>query len=145
MDSFGQWNYSVDRDATARAYGQTEKGGADTCDCAPCRNFRVARDNAFPAEFLALLDKLGVDPNKDGEVYHNGRIASGRHDYAGWFHFIGSLAETGDFSPVRLGDGFTAWMCDASAPRLASLAGLPVVQLEFHAESVPWLLDEPEP
>ena len=105
----------------------------------------MARANAFPAEFLALLDQLGVDPNKDGEVYHNGRITPGRHDHAGWIHFIGSLAETGDFAPVRLGDGFTVWMCGASAPRLASLAGLPVVQLEFHAESVPWLLDAPEP
>ena len=145
MASFGQWTYSVDRDATALAYGRAEKGGADTCDCVPCRNFRVARANAFPAEFRALLDQLGVDLNKDGEVYHNGRIAPGRHDYAGWFHFVGTLPETGDFSPVCLGEGFTAWMCGATAPRLASLTGLPVVQLEFHAESVPWLLDEPEP
>lgn len=105
----------------------------------------MARGNAFPAKFLALLDQLGVDSNKDGEVYHNGRIAPGRHDYAGWFHFIGNLSEPGDFSPVRLGDGFTVWMCYATAPRLASLTGLPAVQLEFHAESVPWLLDEPEP
>jgi hypothetical protein len=36
-------------------------------------------------------------------------------------------------------------MCNATAPRLATLAGLPAVQLEFHAEGVPWLLDEPEP
>ena len=27
----------------------------------------------------------------------------------------------------------------------ADLKGLPVVQLEFHAEAVPWLLAEPEP
>ena len=64
----------------------------------------MARANAFPAEFLALLDQLGIDSHKDGEVYHNGRLAPGCHDYAGLFHFIGSLPETGDFSPVRLGD-----------------------------------------
>jgi hypothetical protein len=30
MPSIGQWNYSVDRDATASAYGRSEKGGVDT-------------------------------------------------------------------------------------------------------------------
>ena len=145
MASFGQSIYSVDRAATERAYSEAEKGGTDTCDCVPCRNFREARATAFPTAFLALLDQLGIDPNKDGEVYHNGRMAPGRHDYAGWFHFVGNLTETGDFSPISLGEGFTAWMCDASAPRLTTLEGLPAVQLEFHAEGVPWLLDEPEP
>jgi hypothetical protein len=80
MACFGQWTYTVDRDATALAYRLVEKGGVDTCGCAACRNFRVARLNAFPAEFRALLDQLGIDPNKDGEVYHNGRIALGHHD-----------------------------------------------------------------
>ena len=145
MASFGQWTYDVDRDATALAYGRSAKGWADTCDCAPCRNFRAARSKAFPAGFVALLDQLGIDPTKDGEVYHNGRMAPFRHDYGGWFHFIGSLTESGDFPSVRFEEGFTAWMCAASAPRLASLNGSPVVQLEFHAESVPWLLEEPEP
>ena len=85
-----------------------------------------------------------IDPNKDGEVYHNACVTPGRHDCAGWFHFVGTPLETGDFSPTCLGEGFTVWMCGATAPRLASLKGLPVVQLEFHAESVPWLLDEPK-
>jgi hypothetical protein len=144
MSSFGQWQYTADRDATILAYGRTERGGADTCDCVDCRNFRVARADAFPAEFLALLDKLGIDPRKDAEVYHNARLAPGRHDYGGWYHFVGSLDQTGDFPPVDLGDGFSVWMCHASAPRLPSLEGMQVVQVKFHAEAVPWLLDEPE-
>jgi hypothetical protein len=77
-------------------------------------------------------------------VYHNAHLAPGRHDYGGWYHFIGSLDETGDFPPIGLGDGFTACMCHASAPRLLSLEGAPVVQIEFHAETVLWLLDEPQ-
>src|SRR5262245_5720947 len=51
---------------------------------------------------------------------------------------------TGDFPPVDLGDGFSVWMCHASGPRLPSLEGMRVVQVEFHAEAVPWLLDEAE-
>jgi len=98
----------------------------------------------FPGEFLALMDRLGIDPLKDGEVSHIARLAPGRHHYRGWYHFVGTLEETGDFPPVDLGVGFAVWMCHASAPCLRSLRGLPVVQLEFHAESVPWLLDEEE-
>jgi hypothetical protein len=145
MSNFGKWKFTADRDATINAYRQTTRGGVDTCDCATCRNFRLAREHIFTEAFLRLLDELGIDPLKDGEVYYNARLSFGLHDYAGWYHFIGALNETGDFPAVQLGDGFTAWMCLASAPRLASLENAPTVQLEFHAEKVPWRLNEPEP
>src|SRR5262245_30546210 len=116
MSGFGQWKYTADREATILAYGRTERGRADTCDCAGCRNFRVARAACFPARFLALLDELGIDPRKDAEVYHNGGGS-----YGGWYHFVGTLGETGDW--VDLGDGFSVWMCHAWAPRLPSLEG----------------------
>jgi hypothetical protein len=143
MSDLDEWKYHADRDATILAYGRTERGGADTCDCAGCRNFRAARADCFPAEFIALFGQLGIDPRKDAEVYHNARIAPGRHDYGGWYHFIGTLDETGG-PPVKLGPDFSVRMCPASAPRLPSLDGKQAVQLEFHAEAVPWLLDEPE-
>jgi putative endonuclease len=144
MSSFGEWKYIADRDATIIAYRRAERGGADTCDCVRCRNFRVARAHVFSDKFLTLLDRLGIDPPKDAEVYHNARLTAGRHNYDGWYRFIGSLDETGDFPPIGLGDGFTMRMCHASAPRLPSLEGAPVVQIEFDSETVPWLLDEPE-
>jgi len=71
MSGFGDWKYTADRDATISAYGRTECGGGDTCDCANCRNFRVARTRVFPDKFLTLLDQLVIDPLKDAEVYHN--------------------------------------------------------------------------
>jgi hypothetical protein len=108
------------------------------------QEFQISASAGVPAEFLALLDRLGIDPLKDGEVSHIARLAPGRHIYGGWYHFVGTLEETGDFPPVDLGVGFAVWMCHASAPRLRSLQGIPVVQLEFHNKSVPWLLDEEE-
>ena len=87
---------------------------------------------------------VGIDPRKDAEVYHNARIAPGRHDYGGWYHFIGTLGEIGESTPVKLGPLFSVGLCPASAARLPSLEGKQVVQLEFHAEAVPWRLDEPE-
>ena len=145
MAEFGQWKYNADRDATIAAYAQEPHGFTKKCGCAVCRNFELARERVFPPEFLALLNKLGIDPHKEAEAYHNGRLASGFHDYGGWYHFIGTLEETGDFPPVDFGGSFCAWMCRASAPRLASLKSANAVQLEFHSEAVPWLLDEPEP
>jgi hypothetical protein len=98
----------------------------------------------YPAEFLRFLELLGIDHRKDGEVYHNARLAPGQHDYGGWFHFVGSLDTTGDFPVVTMGDGFTAWLRPKAAPELPSLKGLPLVELEFHATKVPWVLDEAE-
>ena len=145
MTSFGQWEYSANRDATILAYARAERGGAETCNCASCRNFRVARDCVLPVGFVALLDQLGIDLRKDAEVYQIARVAPGRHDYGGWYHFVGTLEQAGDFAAIDFGDGFTAWMCHASAPRLESLRGLPAVQVEFSAKDVPCLLAEPEP
>jgi hypothetical protein len=91
-----------------------------------------------------FLESLGIDPTKDGEVYHNCRLAPGKHHYGGWFHFVGSLDVRGDFSPVHFGDDFCAYLCEKGAPCLPELKDLPLVQLEFTAAAVPWRLNEPE-
>ena len=146
MDFADRWKYSVDRDATVVAYAQIASGYSDSCDCSGCRNFRLVREQVFPPDFIKALDALGIDPNKDGEIYYLGPTASGRHTYGGWYHFIGTLEESRtDRPPIDFGNGFTAWLQSASAPRLASLKDKPVVQLEIQCESVPWLLDEPPP
>ena len=145
MAQFGQWKYSADRDATIRAYAQEEKGFTQKCGCAECRNFSLVRGRVFPPAFLTVLSDLGIDPEKEAEVYRNACLAPGRHDYGGWYHFVGTLDEIGDFPPVDFGGGFAAWMCRSSAFRLPSLRAMNVVQLEFHSDAVPWLLDEPEP
>ena len=145
MAQFGEWQYTCDRAATVDAYRRAADGGSQTCKCAGCRNFVAARLQVFPAPFLALLDSLGIDPVKDGEVYHLARGSTGRHIYGGWYHFVGTLEVTGDFAAVNFGDGFTSHLCRASAPRLDALVGQPVVQLEFHTDGVPWVLQEHEP
>ena len=145
MQQFGQWRYECDRDATAAAHAQATAGGASTCSCSGCRNFVAVREGVFPAEFRTLLDALGIDPAKDGEVYHVARTGPGLHLYGGWYHFVGALHTTGDFAEIGFGQGFFCSMCVASAPPIETLVGLPVVQLEFRADGIPWVLDEPEP
>ena len=144
MTRFGQWQFECDPEATRIAYSRVDRGGADSCTCNGCRNFIAARSQIFPKAFLEFLASVGIDSTKDGEAYRMARIAPGRHDYGGWFHFVGELNVDGDFGTVDFGNGFTAWLCKAYAPRLSSLKVLPVVQVEFHSESVPWVLNEPE-
>jgi hypothetical protein len=142
MSKFGEWEYICDRQATEEAYTRAVGGGSTACSCNGCRNFVAARHTAFPATFIELLKSWGIDSRKDGEVYHNARLASGLHDYGGWFHFIGKLEKTGDFQAVELRPGFTAWLLKASAPPLDVLHGLPLVEVQFHTDRVPWVLDE---
>ena len=142
MPSFGLWAFTCDRQATLEAYARIERGGSDTCSCNGCRNFSAARLQVFPPEFLSFLDTVGIDSCKDGEVYHNAQLSLGRHDYGGWFHFVGTLDKTGDFPVIELAEGFDAWLCRKGAPALRELDGLPLVQVEFHAHRVPWVLPE---
>jgi hypothetical protein len=145
MPEFGQWKFTVDREATVKAYAEASAGGSDTCKCIWCRNFRLTRSEVFPEEFLRFLDELGIDARKDAEVFGCGRTASGRHFYGGWYHFIGRLEETGDFAPVAFGEDFSAYLLRASAPRLSTLKKAEVVELGFNSQAVPWRLDEPDP
>jgi hypothetical protein len=142
---FGEWEFTCNVQATVDAYARIEAGGSDTCTCIWCRNFRLVRDRIYPQPFLTLLESVGIDSRKDGEVYHNGEIEPGKHYYAGWFHFIGSLDKTGDFPVVRFAPGFSAYLCRKGAPELSVLKGLSLVQVEFQAEHVPWVLAEKSP
>lgn len=141
---FEGWDFVVDRDATRAAYKAAERGGSQECECAGCRNFCDARSVVFSSKFLAFLDELGIDPRKDAEVVHIQRVAPGMHHYSGWFHFVGTLNKSAD-TVTNFGDGFSVWMCPSFAPRLASLRGKEVVQLEFETPNVPWLIDAEEP
>jgi hypothetical protein len=143
--TFGQWRYSCDVAATVAAYQRAATGDWGICSCSGCRNFAVARPSVFPSPFLLLLNTLGIDPSMEGEIYHVYRVSPGKHNYGGWFHFVGVLEEPSDFPPVKLDDTFSTWMRQyQGAPCLKSLKGLPLVQLEIDAMAVTWCLDEEE-
>lgn len=65
---FGEWEFSCDRQATMDAYARAIHGRSDVCVCNGCRNFVAARGQAYPHAFKELLDSLGIDSRKDGEV-----------------------------------------------------------------------------
>ncbi|HLY98969.1 MAG TPA: hypothetical protein VKT33_07880 [Candidatus Angelobacter sp.] len=58
------------------------------------------RETVYPEDFRRLLDQIGIDFRKEGEVYEC--VADGSFRiYGGWFYFAGQLVEPGQ----RLTDG----------------------------------------
>jgi hypothetical protein len=131
-----------DREATVTAYRAVQSGGADQCTCVYCRNFAVQRANVYPPDFRALLDQLGIDPRKEGEVYD----VAGAHEFkarptGGWFYFVGELLEKGE--RLMQADDFQYWF-QPSFPRPPACFGEHVAAIEFLAR-VAWVLDESPP
>ena len=61
----GDQTIRYDRDATAAVYRPLEHGFAETCECIFRKNFAAQRNLISPDSFRALLDQLGIDPNKE--------------------------------------------------------------------------------
>jgi hypothetical protein len=142
--SLQDWEILYDREATRAAYSRITAGGAEFCNCAPCRNWVLSRHELLPVKFRDLLDRLGIPVERDAEVYHNARLESGLHSYGGWYHFVGKVERGERENASRLSfPPFTVY--PHSRPVLVPqvFAGQPVVQLEFECE-VPWLSDVPE-
>jgi hypothetical protein len=118
-------------------------------------NFAAARTQIYPAQVLALFEKLGISPNREVEVYHMARLSSGRHLYGGWFHFVGSIL-SGSEAWKQVGENlrqpdleevdenFSLGFTSRLGLVREVFAGSPLVQLEFAAK-VPWVLPSTEP
>ena len=128
-----------DREATAAAYGNLLFGDADRCKCVYCRNFAAQRATVYSQAFRAFLDQLGIDPQKEGEVYDMAGPDERRvRPTGGWFYFVGELIEKGE-RLVQDGD-FQYWF-QPSFPRPPAAFGKEVAAIEFSVQ-VPWVLDE---
>jgi hypothetical protein len=135
MESLGPWRYVADRAATIGAY---ESAPLYDCGCIWCRNFALGQMSVFPPAFLALLDRLGIDPLKPAEVFEAGGL------YVGWYHFVGQIEAgvSGDRT-FEMAPEFSVFMRPTRGePR--SINAEKLVLLEFHTNNVPWLLDEPD-
>lgn len=147
--AFGKWRLVCNPDATRQANVQIRTGGPETCGCRDCLNFVASRDTAYPEAILSLFTQLGIDPRHEAEIYHMGRLGSGKHLYGGWFHFVGAIAsEAGAVGPFDMEQGddaaFRIFFANKASMLPDAFVGQPVVQLEFVAQ-VPWSLGSPEP
>jgi len=128
-----------DRDATVAAYAHLQRGSAEMCGCNVCRNFLAQRDGVYPQHFLRLLDQMGIDLTKEGDLYEEGPLADNVQPCAGWFYFVGQVVEAGE-RLTEMGKDFQCFIRGAGATSVTKLFGDSVCALEFTAR-VPWVLD----
>ena len=134
-----------DREQTVKAYKQIDKSWADECKCVHCRNFIAQRETAFPASFLDLLNHLGIDSSKEGEVYGCYPMPSGKRQYGGWFFLSGLLLEAGELRVTKDGiDYFVIGPGRMPSPHPRDAFGPNPLALDFTIE-IPWVLLNEDP
>ncbi len=150
---YKDWKFEVDTDFTRNMYSKFPSGGANQCECRDCKNFAANRNEAYPYEIKELFTKIGIDYNKESEVYHHIRLESGLHFYGGWFHFKGKFINGNDCRIFHSPEAYTFNMTDitenfrigftlGNSPSLfESLDGL--IQIEFET-NIPWIISEEE-
>ncbi len=85
---------NVDVDATRAMYERIESGGDQgRCACEPCQYFAAHLSEAFPADFLSLLERLGIDKTKGNETWWLDDLAPGWRYYHGSFDFVGTVCQ----------------------------------------------------
>jgi len=129
-----------DREQTRKAYSAMRGGDAERCGCSYCKNFAAQRRTVYPEHFRVLLDQLGIDPEKEGEVYEYGPEGSLR-GYGGWFYFVGELIKAGERMIDPTG-GLRYFFADAkSLPRPSVDFGGSILAIEFLTK-LPWVISE---
>lgn len=137
----GDQTIVCDREATAAVYASLDGGYAEKCGCVFCRNFAAQRDVVYPASFRAVLEQLGIDPNKEGEAFEYGPVEDGCHLYGGWFYLVGELPAAGERNVEASDSHHFDFFFTRSHPKATAFGGGPVLGLEFTAH-VRWVLPE---
>lgn len=168
--NFYDWQLITDREATRNAYSilaETDK----KCTCSACQNFWQVGKVIFPPDVIKLFELLGVTWRFPVEIHHNCQLSPGKHNYGGWYHFVGSFKgeESNKRIPTKMKRlEFTPWPKITTiesynirlksvnedfqigfSNRLACVSsafkGLDIVQCDFNVNNVPWELAEEEP
>ena len=129
---FENWTIEYDKTATQSLYDSIPIGSAEECLCADCVHFAKNRTKAFPLPFLEFLQTVGVDPQKEAEIYtlhdFNGDAVK---SYQGWFHLIGNIL-TDSGKEVKIGkNGFYAILLAKRDLIPEKWRDYPIIQIEF--------------
>jgi hypothetical protein len=137
----GPWHVKVDREATVRAHAAMRSGGAEECRCGPCKNFAAQRPIEYPSGFLDLLSRLGIDRNREIEVYAFESERADGLEYCGWFYFVG-FVEADPTEPDRANGpypyAFRYYLKNGPAYAVEQFANLPVSRVKFQFLCLPW-------
>ena len=135
----GDQTIRYSRQETAAVYATLKHGDTERCGCISCQNFALQRNVAYPDSFRSLLDELGIDPNKEGEVFEYGPIADGYHLYGGWFNLIGELVVAGERNCLTPDLPQFEFFFTAKCPDAPAFGGGTRLAIEFTTR-VKWVL-----
>jgi hypothetical protein len=143
MDSltYRWWRADFDREATIRAHAAMPSGGAEDCNCQTCKNYVAQKPVPFPLDFLELLSRLGIDPNKEIEVYEMEPDAPRGVEYYGWYYFVGHVEvepEAPDPGNGPIVTEFSYYLAPGRAYAVEQFADQPVSRVEFQCLRLPW-------
>ena len=156
---FKNFSVEIDAEATRRAYEGVHRVD-EGCDCAGCRNFTLAIGDALGEGGRRLFTSVGVeDPAKATESCVDLPHGDGTFLYGAWYHLCGRIrrrfeavpdatsAEWGEARERRVGERAHISFVDGRKiiGREAAFGDAAIVQMELSAETVQWVLDEPNP
>jgi hypothetical protein len=125
--TYGPWQITLDRAATVAAHAVMPTGGAEECSCSDCANFARQKPMRYPQEFLDLLERLGIDPNLEIEVWSWETERMDSRQYAGWFYFIGHVEGQG----LRNVGSFEWFLSEGPNFMVKEFEGQPISKVEF--------------
>jgi hypothetical protein len=136
----GDQTIRFDQTLTRTAYKAVPCGDAERCGCSYCLNFAAQRSSAYPGPFRSILEKIGIDPDKEGEVYELGPEGDSRI-FGGWFYFAGEVTEAGERNSTLA--NFEYWFANGRGlPKPVADFGEHVAAVEFITR-LPWVLPYP--
>jgi hypothetical protein len=133
--------FRYDPEATAAIYARLRTGWAEDCGCVGCRNLLAQRDEVYPSAFRELLQRLGIDPNKEAEAVADGPLDNGLHHYGGWFFFVGEIITAGDSISVVSESPYFGYFITRGGPCPREFREGPRLGVGFEAE-FKWILNE---
>jgi hypothetical protein len=101
----------------------------------------MQRDQAYPAAFRSLLQRLGIDPNKEAEAVADGPLDSGLHHYSGWFFFVGELVTAGESICLVSDSPYFGYFFTRVGPCPKEFRDGPRIAVAFEAH-FKWVLNE---
>ena len=150
---FLDWQISINKTKTKEIYNNIDLSGPKICGCTYCLNFSSIREKIYPPEFISLLERLGINFEKEAEVYHIHKMEDDKHLYGGWFHFVGDIVKNNiskesinnkkikdESNTSPLVNGFEVGFTDKLELVNSEFKEYPVVQLEFITHA-PWVLN----
>ena len=157
--NFDNYDVDIDVEATRKAHSRLPRT-SEKCGCAGCRNFTLAIGDALGEGGRRFFTSVGIDdPAKATESYVNFAQKDETLCYGGWYHLCGRIerrveavpdvtaAEWGEASVLHVGSRLDVSFRDGEdiIGREAAFGDAAIVQMEFVAEAVPWVLDGPNP